>query len=144
MTSDEQPTTVTEEQLGRVFAALSDPTRRTILQTLLKDGSASVPSLTGALPISRQGVAKHLATLERAGLAQRLQSDDGPSREVRYRPCPATLLAAIAWLARIGAASDQRLAALTGALEAPAAEPRQTRPERLPELRRLASGDRES
>src|ERR671939_332874 len=47
--------------VGPVFAALADPTRRWIVETLTREGRTSVPALTGALPITRQAVAKHLA-----------------------------------------------------------------------------------
>jgi predicted transcriptional regulator len=51
-----------------VFAALADPTRRWMLQSLLRERSTSVPALAAELPISRQAVAKHIATLDEAGL----------------------------------------------------------------------------
>ena len=57
---------------GPVFAALADPTRRRMVEQLLRDGSTSVPALTAALPITRQAVAKHLATLGEAGLVERV------------------------------------------------------------------------
>ena len=69
------------DQLGAVFSALADPTRRGMVETLLRDGSTSVPALSAELPISRQAVAKHLAALEDAGLLERLP---GGGREVRY------------------------------------------------------------
>jgi DNA-binding transcriptional ArsR family regulator len=68
--------------VGAVFAALADPTRRRMLAALLRDGETSVPSLSAALPISRQMVAKHLATLDSAGLVER---GAGRGREVSYR-----------------------------------------------------------
>jgi ArsR family transcriptional regulator, cadmium/lead-responsive transcriptional repressor len=52
------------DDVGPVFAALADPTRRSMLQALLRDGTTTVPALTAALPISRQAIAKHLATLD--------------------------------------------------------------------------------
>ncbi|MEJ7892784.1 MAG: metalloregulator ArsR/SmtB family transcription factor [Solirubrobacteraceae bacterium] len=67
---------------GPIFAALADPTRREMVDALLRDGTTSVPALTAELPITRQAVAKHLATLGDAGLVERV---DGPGREVRYR-----------------------------------------------------------
>ena len=73
---------------GPVFAALADPTRRWMVETLLHEGSASAPELTSALPITRQAVAKHLATLSDAGLIERAP---GGGREVNYRlpgTCP--------------------------------------------------------
>jgi DNA-binding transcriptional ArsR family regulator len=69
---------------GLIFGALADPTRRTMLEVLERDGTTSVPALTAELPITRQAVAKHLLTLDEAGLVERLHSDP-PTREVRYR-----------------------------------------------------------
>jgi predicted ArsR family transcriptional regulator len=51
---------------GPVFAALADATRRQIVETFLREGSASAPALTSTLPITRQAIAKHLATLSAA------------------------------------------------------------------------------
>ena len=59
------------DALGPVFAALADPTRRHVVETLLREGSTSVPALTAALPMTRQAVAKHLAALDEAGLVER-------------------------------------------------------------------------
>jgi DNA-binding transcriptional ArsR family regulator len=70
------------DEIGPVFAALADPTRRFVVQELLRDGSTTVPALTAALPITRQAVAKHLAALDEAGLIERAP---GAGREVRYR-----------------------------------------------------------
>lgn len=67
---------------GLIFGALADPTRRSMVDALLRDGETSVPALTSELPISRQAVAKHLATLDEAGMVERIP---GAGREVRYR-----------------------------------------------------------
>ena len=53
-----------DDELGHVFAALADPTRRAMIDALLRDGTTSVPTLSAELPITRQAVAKHLATLD--------------------------------------------------------------------------------
>ncbi|MGB2710479.1 MAG: helix-turn-helix domain-containing protein, partial [Conexibacter sp.] len=50
------------DAVGPVFAALADPTRRRMVEALLHDGTTSVPALASTLPITRQAVAKHLAT----------------------------------------------------------------------------------
>jgi ArsR family transcriptional regulator, cadmium/lead-responsive transcriptional repressor len=68
---------------GPIYAALADATRRTMVDTLLRDGTTSVPALTSELPITRQAVAKHLATLDEAGLVERVPQTAG--REVQYR-----------------------------------------------------------
>ena len=97
-----------------MFAALADPTRRLMVQALLREGTTSVPSLTAALPISRQAVAKHLATLDHAGLVER---SPARGREVRYRLRDGALAPATAWLAGAEAAWEGRLARLKEAVE---------------------------
>lgn len=56
--------------LDMTFAALSDPTRRAILQRLI-DGEASVADLAAPFDLSPRAVAKHVAVLEAAGLITR-------------------------------------------------------------------------
>ncbi len=102
------------DDVGAVFAALADPTRRSMLQALLRDGTTTVPVLTAGLPISRQAVAKHLATLNHAGLVERAPPR---GREVRYRLRDGALQSASAWLAEAEAAWDGRLARLKNAVE---------------------------
>ena len=46
--------------VDQVFAALSDVTRRHLLERLAAAGSASASSIAQELPISRQAIAKHL------------------------------------------------------------------------------------
>jgi DNA-binding transcriptional ArsR family regulator len=64
--------------LSRTFAALADPTRRSIL-TRLAEGEASVSELAEPLPMSLPAVSRHLKVLEQAGLIAR-------SREAQWRP----------------------------------------------------------
>lgn len=106
------------DALGAVLGALADPTRRAIVETLLRDGTTSVPVLTDAFPITRQALAKHLATLGDAGLVERAEGTGG--REVRYRLRPGALHPAASWLALTDAAWDDRLARLKRAVEEPA------------------------
>jgi DNA-binding transcriptional ArsR family regulator len=63
---------MTTAPLDRTFAALADPTRRTILARLAS-GDATVSELAEPLPISIQAVSKHLKVLEGAGLITRGQ-----------------------------------------------------------------------
>lgn len=85
-----------------------------VVQRLLEEGTTSVPALSGTLPISRQAVAKHLATLDEAGLLERLPSS---GREVRYRLRGDALAPARQWLDEAQAAWDGRLARLKRAVE---------------------------
>ncbi len=58
---------VHERSLDLTFAALADPTRRSIL-TRLGDGPATVSELARPAGITITGMAKHIAVLEEAGL----------------------------------------------------------------------------
>jgi DNA-binding transcriptional ArsR family regulator len=84
-----------ETQLNRVFAALSDPTRRAILARLAL-GDATVNEIAEPIPISLPSVSKHLKVLEGAGLITR-------GRAAQWRPCrleAEPLKAANEWLER--------------------------------------------
>jgi DNA-binding transcriptional ArsR family regulator len=91
-----------------VFVALGDATRRRLLALLGERGEASATDLARELPVTRQAVQKHLGTLSAAGLVAAHRS----GREVLYRPTPAPLSEAMAWMAEVGAQWDERLAAL--------------------------------
>jgi ArsR family transcriptional regulator, cadmium/lead-responsive transcriptional repressor len=99
---------------GPVFAALSDPTRRWMVQALLRDGTTSVPVLAAELPISRQAVAKHVATVDQAGLFERAPA---PGREVRYRLRAGALDPAVAWIGEAERQWGQRLGRLKANVE---------------------------
>ena len=100
--------------VGTVFAALADPTRRRMVQALLRDGQTSVPALSAALPISRQMVAKHLATLDHAGLLERAP---GRGREVSYRLRDGALRDAASWIREAELLWDERLERLKANVE---------------------------
>ncbi|HEY2638210.1 MAG TPA: metalloregulator ArsR/SmtB family transcription factor [Solirubrobacteraceae bacterium] len=93
---------------GPVFAALADPTRRAILERVAATGDATPTALAADLPVTRQAVAKHLASLEQAGLV----SGRRVGREHRYAPSAAPLAEAAQWMARVGGEWDERLARL--------------------------------
>jgi len=97
-----------DAEAGAVFAALADPTRRHLLTALAAQGGATATGLAAELPISRQAVAKHLATLGRAGLV----SGSRRGREQRFELDPRPLADAAAWLTAVGAEWDTRLADL--------------------------------
>ncbi len=97
-----------------LWAAVGDPTRRRLLDTLLALGEATATTLSGRLPVTRQAVAKHLTVLDRVGLvAGRKQG-----REVLYTVRPERLDEASKAMARAAAAWDQRLAAIKDLAEA--------------------------
>ncbi len=65
------------DQLSLTFAALADPTRRSIL-TLLAEREATVNEVAAGFAISVPAISRHLKVLERAGLITR-------SREAQWR-----------------------------------------------------------
>ncbi len=67
------------DELDTVFSALSDPTRRTILERLAR-GDATVTELAEPFDMSLPAISKHLTVLEHAGLLVR-------EREGRTRRC---------------------------------------------------------
>jgi len=97
-----------EAAAGAVFTALADPTRRHLVAALANNGGATATELAAELPISRQAVAKHLATLGRAGLVSHARH----GREQRFELDPRPLADAAAWLTAVGAEWDTRLAVL--------------------------------
>jgi DNA-binding transcriptional ArsR family regulator len=58
------------DRLSSAFAALSDPTRRVILNRLTR-GPATVNELAKPFTITQQAISKHLAYLERARFIQK-------------------------------------------------------------------------
>jgi DNA-binding transcriptional ArsR family regulator len=99
--------------IGPVLAALSDQTRRHLLEALAEDGHASATTLAAVLPVSRQAVLKHLHVLEAAGLVAHARV----GREVLYTVQPEPLYTSARWLAARAAAWDRRLAAIKRAAE---------------------------
>lgn len=81
------------QQLDLVFDALSDSTRRAILERLV-DGEATVNELVALSNLSQPTISKHLKVLERANLVSR-------GREAQFRPVrlnAVPLASAVMWL----------------------------------------------
>jgi DNA-binding transcriptional ArsR family regulator len=102
-----------DRQAGAVFAALADPTRRRIVELLSTSGAQTPTELAARLPITRQGVAKHLDLLEEAGLVEWSRT----GRESRYRLTPEPFESAALWMTSVGAEWDRRLEALREQLD---------------------------
>ena len=84
---------VVNQPLDRVFQALADPTRRGMVERLVR-GPASVSELSRPLAMSLPAVMQHLQVLEDAGLVR-------SEKTGRVRTCrvePDALRAAEAWV----------------------------------------------
>ena len=92
----------------RVFMALADSRRRDIMERLASGGEKTATELAQELPITRQGVSKHLNILAEAELVSVRQI----GRDKRYAITPQSLTEAVSWLETITAVWDQRLQAL--------------------------------
>ncbi len=102
------------ESLDQVFQALADPTRRAMVERLVR-GPASVSELSRPLAMSLPAVMQHLQVLQACGLIR--------SEKVgRVRTChiePGTLRAAEAWIASQRTAWENRLDRLGECLAEP-------------------------
>jgi len=83
------------DALDAVFAALADPTRRGVLETL-SGGSVPVTELAAPHDMSLPGFLKHLRVLEDAGLIERTKEGRVVSCELSAAP----MKAAAAWMSR--------------------------------------------
>jgi DNA-binding transcriptional ArsR family regulator len=106
------------ERLDLVFRALSDHTRRGMLQRLAK-GEQTVTELASPYPISLAAASKHIQTLERAGLVKRTVR--GRIHYCRIDPRP--LARADDWLRNYERLWDTRIERLVELLRHPDNEP---------------------
>jgi DNA-binding transcriptional ArsR family regulator len=93
--------------MDAVLQALSDRSRRTVLEALL-GGPATVSELAALLPIARPGVSRHLRVLREAGLVKVHQEAQWRFYSIRPEP----LAEVDEWLSRYRALWEQRLDAL--------------------------------
>lgn len=94
------------------FEALSDPTRRAVLD-LLRGGSRPAGEIARAFPVSRPAISRHLRQLRRAGLVQ----EHRRGRHRFYQLDPAPLRAVDRWLERYRIFWDNKLGALKSFVE---------------------------
>lgn len=108
------PSAIDTEEL---VAAVTEPTRRQMLDLLLERGDSTATELAGSLPITRQAVSKHLTVLTRTGLV----AGEKSGREMRYRLNVERLDQASRSLGELAATWDQRLGRIKQLSEAAAA-----------------------
>jgi DNA-binding transcriptional ArsR family regulator len=99
-------------RLDRAFGALSDSTRRGILE-LLGEGDASITELAGRFGMTLTGVKKHVAVLEQAGLV----STEKVGRVRTCRLGPRRLEDEMTWIESYQAMLEERMDRLEAFLE---------------------------
>ena len=98
--------------LGAVFGALADPTRRAILARLA-DGDLSVGELAAPFAMSQPAISRHLKVLEGAGLISRSRRATARLSHLEAEP----LKEASDWLARYRQHWEERYERLDELLE---------------------------
>jgi DNA-binding transcriptional ArsR family regulator len=88
-----------------LWSAIADPSRRRVLDLLVRSGEATASVLADDVPFTRQAVAKHLAVLEDAGLVTRRRE----GREVRFAVDPTRLGEASSAMVEQASTWDRRL-----------------------------------
>jgi DNA-binding transcriptional ArsR family regulator len=104
----------------RLWAALADPTRLRLLDLLLQHGEATASALAAELPMTRQGIAKHLLVLQRADLVQAQRT----GRETRFTVRHERLAQAQRQMAQVASRWDERLTKIKRIAEAAHDTPR--------------------
>ena len=95
------------QELGRVFQALTDPTRRAVLERLTR-GPAPVSELAQPFKMALPSFVQHLQVLEKCGLVQSKKQ----GRVRTYTLAPQPLKVAEHWLSAQRAHWERRLDAL--------------------------------
>ena len=95
------------------LGALADPVRVDIVDRVAAGSEVTVTQLAAVMPMTRQGVARHIRTLEDAGVLV----GDREGREVRFRVDPSSVAVANRWLVARGASWSRALDRLAGFIE---------------------------
>lgn len=98
---------------ARIFAALGDPTRLSLLRRLGDGDAHSIARLSQDTHLTRQAVTKHLHVLEGAGLVASLRV----GRESRFSYRPGPVAEASAFLRSVSAQWEDALTRLKAFVE---------------------------
>ena len=82
------------DAFNAVFKSLADPTRRAILERLIREGELTVRAITDESGVSQPMVSKHLGVLKSAGLVR----DRRDGRETHYSARAQGLASMVNWM----------------------------------------------
>ena len=102
-----------ERAVAKVFFALGDGTRLSVVSKLGSGGSLSATALSDGAKVTRQAIVKHLQVLEGAGLV----THEKRGREVLYALSPQRLAHARAFLDAVSASWDRAIERLRHMVE---------------------------
>jgi ArsR family transcriptional regulator, cadmium/lead-responsive transcriptional repressor len=105
---------MTATETEELVAAVTEPTRRQLVDLLLREGESTPSALALELPVTRQAVSKHLTVLDRVGLV----SSRRQGRETHYQVNFARLDEATASLISLANGWERRLLKLKRLAEA--------------------------
>jgi DNA-binding transcriptional ArsR family regulator len=93
--------------VGPMFDALADPTRRQVVQ-LLSDGPRRAGEISDSAGVSGPRMSRHLRVLLEAGIVTDERSPDDARVRV-FRLCPDSIIAVQAWLDQVRAHWNEQL-----------------------------------
>ena len=99
--------------IDAIFRALADPTRRGILERLIKEEEVTVADLTASSGVTQGAVSQHLKVLKQVGLV----AERPAGRNVHYRAESAGLEPLYDWMSEYGVFWRDRFASLRGLLK---------------------------
>jgi DNA-binding transcriptional ArsR family regulator len=96
-----------------LFSALSDPTRRKIIETLARNGQLPATEISDQFSISPQAISQHLKVLRKANLVR----VEKRAQQRIYRINPEAMLELEEWARQLRQLWDQRFDALDQLIE---------------------------
>jgi DNA-binding transcriptional ArsR family regulator len=97
-----------------IFSALAEPTRRSILEMLARNGQLSATDISEKFPVSPSAISQHLKVLREAKLVQM----EKRAQQRMYQLNPDAMLELEAWARHMTQLWQQRFDALDMVLEA--------------------------
>src|SRR6476619_6005241 len=103
---------VTTVPIDAVMQALAVPTRRAVLERIVKSEEITVVELTRGSGVTQGAISQHLKSLKRAGLV----AERPEGRNVYYRAEPKGLAPLVHWMSHYGVFWRERFASLRSLL----------------------------
>ncbi len=113
MSRSSQKAALLLQEKAKVFAALGDETRLSLVKALSDGEAHSIAELSEGSPLTRQAITKHLRVLEVAGIVH----SEKAGRQALFRFDPKPMDELQAYIAELSVQWDQRLSRFKSFLE---------------------------